>query len=154
MTTIAFKDSIIACDSAVSVDEQITTSIKKKYFKKGVWTYGVAGDLSAFSILMGRLNDLGTFGHLSKAKPLDKLTYQVIAISDNGVISHYHSTSKFEGTEEKYYAIGSGGQLAYDAMKNGASAVDAVRYAACEDDFTGLSIIWLDIKTGETGVAE
>lgn len=138
MTTIVWRDGVLAADSQVT--QQLSEhgggfrngSVQKIHRHRG-FLYGCCGDL----LMMERFRDWFHAG-LKEFCPLDECSEAMIVCPDgrvlvyNGVLPH-----RIDGP---YYAIGSGRQFALGALALGASAVEAVEAAAVHDAYTGLPV--------------
>lgn len=144
MTTIAYRDGIIAADSRATYTSEAggarIVACRKLYRKtigKGRRQHdviiGTAGE-SAPGLLF-----VEWFG--SGKEPPTKLIdgdadFEVLVVTKKGI----YTADKYctlEEIEEPYYAIGSGSKAAFAAMDCGKSAKEAVRIAAKRDPYTG-----------------
>ena len=133
MTTIAYKDGIIACDSRTTANSMIVTdNAQKRFIIEGV-TFFIAGAPSDYS----RFFDL-YFGRSTDAKNVDAVSFVVYS----GVVYKAAVCPEVGFWKECLradlaYAIGSGTQYALAAMDMGATAAQAVRQAMKRDVYTG-----------------
>lgn len=148
MTTIAYRDGIIAADSRVTVHTEaggarkhLCTKLYRKRITEGRKTFdvviGTAGE--SFSALVF----LDWYG---SGKPMpDALRdlggdFTCLILRPDGL---YEADvyCRPEKIIEDFYAIGSGSKEAMTAMRCGKSAVEAVRLAAMSDPYTGGRIV-------------
>lgn len=155
MTTIAYKDEILAYDSRLTKGDTIlddnfdkSVSIKDNNF----FYTGSPYDLDHL------IN-----GFLNKTRVLEddhQINSEAIVIdSDSNIwncsFDEENAFWRFKLDPKKILAIGSGMAYALTAMDCGKSAVEAVKYAAKRDIFTGGSIrsyniyTFLSYKTGD-----
>jgi ATP-dependent protease HslVU (ClpYQ) peptidase subunit len=149
MTTIAYKDGVLACDSAWSEDSRIVGSITKiTRFETGV-LYGSAGhgdDRALVSLLrlvrtpddLPSVNDLWDIHQEITALVVfpDKQVYMVFTGTDD--------CGAFPLTPPA--AIGSGKWIALGAMDAGKGAVEAVKIACNRDCHSRLPVHSLCVK--------
>lgn len=140
MTTIAYKDGVIAYDSRVTDGDTIISNSREKKIK-------VNGVLFIFSGIFG---DIEQMVHLYFSKEYVKpLGCNAIVYDSDGL--------KLIGTDEEQYfentipfneysALGSGSPYAYGAMDAGATAKQAVQIAAQRDVYTGGKIRTVKIR--------
>ena len=132
MTTIAYKDGIIAYDSrATAGDFIIDDDFDKKLEYEGA-TFFLAGSLTDFAKFAE------CFVHEYKVPKNTNCVALVIydgalwkaAVDADGMWKHKIEVSK-------HYAIGNGDQIAVAAMDLGQSAEDAIKAASARDTKTG-----------------
>lgn len=153
MTTIAFKDGIMATDNRIGdgAGGQLSFAGNGKYFQKHGWTVGVAGDIRDHSIGLSILTENG----IDKTNPSFNSTtseVQYLCVRPDGSVEY---VSKSEHSTHHIIdgglSIGSGSEFASAAMDQGKSAIEAVQYAASRDPGTGGAVHWINVKTGESG---
>ena len=135
MTTIAYKDFILACDSQVTYGNQ-----KAKGSYKAIVTddkvYAITGSVTRG---LRFIEDL-----VSHTKPEErtKLKDTVVIEFDKktGIMQSWESRHIALPLEQKFWADGSGGLIAMGAMEVGASAEEAVRAASKHDCYTGYRV--------------
>lgn len=132
MTTIAYKDGIVAADSqATDSDGIITDHDYNKMWQRDGIKFWCAGDIDT----IGKLIELWPEGKFDTKDEVDAL------VLDGNILY----TAGFEGGQvwknlmnpERTYAIGSGAHLAYGAMDAGLSAREAVKIAIGRDTNSG-----------------
>jgi len=150
MTTIAYKDGIIAYDSQQTAGDTITNNDAHK----GVWIEGV------FFVFSGAVSDFPRFveTYFGRASGLKHVDCSAL-IFDNGKLyrsGHDNESGIWKQEMDRTVpaAIGSGWHFAYAAMDCGLSAVDAVRAAAKRDAGTGGAVRYFDIETKNIVTAE
>lgn len=135
MTTIAYRDGVIAYDSRISEGDLIISDNYLKYYTNNDYRVFFAGDLILASLLTDILNEKISVPDSGELEAIvwtgDKLLwvgfedgcfYQIPMLMTN------------------YFAIGSGKAHAFTAMDMGADAITAVNMAAKRDKNTGGSI--------------
>ena len=129
MTTIAFRDGILAADSR-ETDESITlNNTCKKVFKlKDGSLFGGAGKAEDVSRLESALKKGFSLPTLDEVSGL--------LIDTKGRIWLYEGNI-WQRVKSKYYAIGSGNAFALAAMDAGATAIEAVRIGIKRDPYSG-----------------
>lgn len=140
MTTIAYKDGVIAYDGRITRSNQITYDDFDKCLERDGVHFICSGALADFEGLMNAY-----FG--GKAPNCSA----VALIVTDGIVWHAamdESTGfwKAQLTKDQPYAIGSGADHAFTAMDMGASAYQAVEMAMKRDSCTGGKIRTLAVK--------
>lgn len=133
MTTIAWKDGILAADKQVTWGNQ-KSRMSYKVIVGEASVYAITGDLSRGLRFVADLES----GSEKRTK-----------LKDTTVIEFDKKTGKIKSWEDrhvalpievKFWADGSGGQFAMGAMEVGATAEEAVKAAAKHDSFTGMGV--------------
>lgn len=146
MTTIAFKDGVMASDSrGVSVAIGITASCKKIYTilvgkRKKPHLVGFAGDASSSMMFLEWFrtrDDLRTriLTHCGGDRGFHALIWDGKRLFDADELC------MVEEVNDEYYAVGSGACHAITALDCGKSAVEAVRMAMKRDMNTGGRVV-------------
>jgi len=135
MTTIAYKDGIIACDS------QCTKANLKKYdFNKIKKIKGIIfvfyGEVPYFDelaqIFFGNLKPQRWHKEVG-AVVINKGVKEICTF----VVSEYKTGLIEEWDIKSHYSVGSGSELAIGAMDAGATAIEAVKIATERDIYSG-----------------
>lgn len=141
MTTIAYKDGVIAYDSRSTMGDLISDDSTNK----------AKHDQGVFFVLTGAASDYPAFIENYHAKRMITRCGSAALVLDDGSL-YYTGGNKEDGffrhhiTTDKVFAIGSGQDHAFTAMDMGATAVEAVRMAAKRDAGTGGRIRSYKIK--------
>ena len=133
MTTIAYKQGIVACDKQAT-DGCTVTGGSFKMVKGEASTYVITGTLTR-GVRFTNWLEGGQEGKAPKLK--DTIVFEM----DN-------TTGKAQVWEDKvplpiedtYWAHGSGGEVALGAMYMGASVEEAIRAATKHDTYTGKGV--------------
>ena len=148
MTTIAYKNGLMAADSACSDEEQILSNRAQKIYRlKSGGLLGHAGDADNRQ-LIDLLDDVKTPKGLPSRPDIIKtfLNFSAILVLPKGKVYHVFLDAPHEESangrwdgglyeiSDGYFAVGSGAVSALSAMDAGASARDAV-LIACKRDF-------------------
>lgn len=145
MTTIAYKDGVIAFDSRITNSDIVINDNAKKYYMKGGKTFFYSGAESDIDRLInGYLNGLIKLEHGVDGNAM------VIDISG---LYYVGVTEDFELWRspvdvESPFAIGSGRDFALAFMDSGMSAVDAVKMTSKRDIYTGGAIRSYELQSG------
>jgi hypothetical protein len=136
MTTIAFKDSFVAADTALSLSsERRYSSVQKLIWRDDIlFAYGG----------VWALHDAWIKWYLNGADPAsyptckdqDEGCSQFLVFRD-GAVYDFSSNRPYPQTVIGPYAIGTGREYALGAMAHGASAGEAVKAAMVWDVYTG-----------------
>lgn len=141
MTTIAYKDGVLASDTlAVYGGNARESSAAQKIMRgRDGSLYAVTGDFGVVHAYASKL----ARGEIPD--PLPKDCGRVIHVAKSGKITVHESGGKYPlGT--KVFAYGSGSDAARGAMLMGATSARAVRVASKIDVFTGGNIRTLKLK--------
>lgn len=159
MTTIAFKNGVLAADRMISSNSALIGSVQKLY---------TIGD--AFVGCAGSNNCIKLFFDWLRAEPGtpkpqmpkdDDDTISAIVFTPHtqkGAVDYYWSTKEGSLIHDvitcDYFAIGSGKQFAMGAMAAGATAEEAVRAACKHDPWSGggIDIIVFDKPLTESEI--
>ena len=137
MTTIAYKDGILAFDSRITGGSTIHGWMTKGITTKThiVAAAGAAQDIQAFFDWFeagGLQADKTKFGLVDR-----EVDIVALAVDKKGKVTIYEDRVYPTQIDSLFYAAGSGGDVALGALGAGASAVEAVRIAAKFDSATG-----------------
>lgn len=134
MTTIAYKDGVIAYDSRCAAGSTILDDDFDKHVESDGVHYFFSGRACDTDALI-----LAYKGELGKSDD-DFSAWAFVFDSGKLYLSGFDSDGLFKSTPnnlDRVYAIGSGEDHALTAMDMGASAVEAVEMAAKRDTNTG-----------------
>lgn len=166
MTTIAYRDGIMASDGKITSGDRIDWLDLKKVRKINNCLIGGAGRLRsvfAFFDWFERWSDAqvvqGQAPHVDVFIPegIDDEDFYGLVVFSDGTIFHYEGGKySYEIPGEKYTSIGSGSYYALAALDAGVSAEEAVKIASGRDVFTGGQIFveQLDIEPEDITLEE
>ncbi|MGE1612305.1 proteasome subunit beta [Pseudomonas monteilii] len=132
MTTIAYKDGVIAYDSQITRGDVITYDDYEKCIEQGGVKFFCSGAVPDFQRLVDAYFGAKPDGNIdATALVLDGESLMMVAVDD--------ATGLWKSPVllDRPYAIGSGTPYAFAAMDMGASAEKAVEMAARRDTSTG-----------------
>lgn len=135
MTTIAYKNGIMACDGrATNQHGHIVDSGSQKIIRlKNGDLLGAAGDAAD-------LHKLASFWNSTDSDErfpyIDATTAAILVSRKSGLITYMNSSGP-SSLDTDYHSIGSGSAFALSAMDLGKSAIEAVRFATTRDIFSG-----------------
>lgn len=137
MTTIAFRNGIVASDSSAENNGWVAGHSVAKMRRGAIGdVYAVTGNLAeSWSAI--DLIDKGESPKLSE-------DCRVVRFHPNGSITVYEGVGSFP-VECEYTAFGSGSPVALAAMMMGASAQRAVEIAISLDPYTGGSVVTMSV---------
>ena len=134
MTTIAWKDGVLAADTRVTIGDVIDPSEHKKVFRlKNGALIGLSGDAG---VMMRVLKQLRRDPDDFESIDVHKAELNAIYVSADGKVFERDSNGWTRITA-KYAATGSGYVPALVAMRMGASAREAIKIAMEFDKNTG-----------------
>lgn len=133
MTTIAYKDGIIAYDGFATSGNEITENDFDKMFVVDDAIFFMAGTISDFDNFFAvfLLGEKPTKYNECSAFVLYDKTLYIAAITE--VYGFWRRKLNLK----KHYAIGSGQQFALSALDLGKTAKEAVQFAGTRDIYTG-----------------
>lgn len=147
VTTIAYRDGILAADSRLTVDYG---SGARKHLCKKLFRKTVTEGKRTFDVIIATAGESspGMVFHdwYGSGKPVPDLflhlggDFTCLVLRPDGLFE-FDVYCRPERIEEEFYAVGSGAMAALAAMHCGKSALDAVRIAARLDPYTGGRII-------------
>lgn len=144
MTTVAYRDGILAADSRVTVKDVIDSDNDKKIYRlRDGSVYGMSGDYVGGLKLLSHLKFAVKQKHLVLPTPQVK-GVKAILISPEKVL-WYFEQGLWEKLKHPYYAVGSGGKFATAAMDAGADAITAVKIGIKRDVYSGGRVRWLEV---------
>lgn len=132
MTTIAYKDGVIAYDSQITRGDVITYDDYEKCIEQAGVKFFCCGTVSDYQRLVDAYFGAKPDGNIdATALVLDGDSLMMVAVDD--------ATGLWKSPvmRDRPYAIGSGTPYAFAAMDMGASAEKAVEMAARRDTSTG-----------------
>lgn len=147
MTTIAYRDGILAADSRLTVDHG---SGARKHFCKKLFRKTITEGKKKFDVIIATAGESSPgmvfVDWYGSGKPVPDLFLHIggdflcLVLRPDGLFE-YDVYCRGEEIHEDFYAIGSGSMAALAAMHCGKSALDAVRIAARIDTYTGGRIV-------------
>lgn len=137
MTTIAFRDGVLAADSLVTCNGLRDSTAVKIHRVKGVLLGG-----SGASAIYQKFRDW-VVGGMKGQCPIEGHDFNGLLVSPFGVIGFNTSGPVF--VNAPFYALGSGYQIAMGAMEMGATAEEAVAAAIKWDISSGGEVVTLSL---------
>lgn len=136
MSIVAYRNGIIACDTAMTSSSGLFIGHKTKINRIDNWLLGATGDLAAIDILL-RADLL-----IRELKDIDShyTAFRICADTPNEVTMFTPDAKGIGATitlENNYFAIGHGSYLAMGAMAQGATAQEAVDIAIKHSVYCG-----------------
>lgn len=163
MTTVAYKDGVMACDSRCSDYGRHLTKCQKIFRLKSGALLGVCGDVDVRD-LIELLDNVRHADDIPTREDLAELRHEgdYILVLPNGDIwsicidiQDYEHTDEWKASavliQEDFASIGSGSHLAIGAMEFGASAKEAVECAAKWDLYSAPPIQTMKLVEKEKG---
>ena len=137
MTTVAYKDGVLACDKQ-GTDCNVATGADYKAIIAGNTVYVITGTLTRGLRFIGWLTN-GSEGKPPKLK--DTLVIEFDKIT--GMCKLHESAHVALPVTDRIMAKGSGGDIALGAMHAGATPREAVKIATKLDIYTGIGVqVW------------
>jgi 20S proteasome alpha/beta subunit len=142
MTTIAYKDGVLAADRRVTKGDQIVQYKHRKAYKNVEgWLYAGSGTVSDLK----RFEAWAETDDGSKTPP--KGDYEGLMVSPEGRVWAVEGGVMWRMTGAKFMAIGSGGPVALGALHAGADAVQAVKIAQLVDSSSGGGVDYVTLNS-------
>lgn len=150
MTTIAYRDGVLASDSRATYDDWTQSRCIKIYRAKskvdpvkGDVLVGTAGHSSASLLFLDWL-EVGGEPRLHDRGVNEMTEFECLIVHKSGIWVG-DRLCRLEKLEEDFWAAGSGRQAALSAMHCGKSAIDAVRMACRIDSFSGGRVVHMTL---------
>lgn len=157
MTTIAYRNGVIAADSRVTVssdaggDRNFHT---KKLFRTYVDIKGTqsevilatAGESAPGSLFVEQWSTGKSLTEIRDLFTYSEADFTILVVTENGLFE-VDKWCILEPVYEEFYAIGSGSKLAMGAMEAGVSAQKAVEIACRRDPYTALPVVTMRLKS-------
>lgn len=147
MTTIAYRDGVLAADSRLTVDNG---SGARVHFCRKLFRKRITEGKKTFDVVIATAGEAssGMVFHdwYGSGKPIPDVflhlggDFTCLVLRPDGLFE-YDVYCRAEKIEEDIYAVGSGAMAALAAMHCGKSALEAVRIAARIDLYTGGRIV-------------
>lgn len=157
MTTIAYRDGVLAADSRLTVDHG---SGARVHFCRKLFRKKITEGKKTFDVIIATAGEAssGMVFHdwYGSGKPIPELflhlggDFTCLVLRPDGLFE-FDVYCRPEKIEEDIYAIGSGAMAALAAMHCGKSALEAVRIAARIDLYTGGRIVSESLAPSESG---
>lgn len=156
MTTIAYRNGVIAADSRVTVSSEAGGDRNfhtKKLFRARVDIKGVqsevilatAGESAPGSLFVEQWSTGKSLTEIRDLFTYSEADFTVLVVTEHGLFE-VDKWCVLEPVYEVFYAIGSGSKLAMGAMEAGASAQKAVEIACRRDPYTALPVVTMRLK--------
>jgi ATP-dependent protease HslVU (ClpYQ) peptidase subunit len=140
MTTIAYRDGVLASDSLVTLGNTKVHGRYQKIRRLGGYLIGTAGSVAACQ------NFIDWVKAGDDEDPPPKGEYSALVIDPKGRVREMENGNVLPVPRgARFFAIGSGAPYALAAMYAGATATEAVKIAAKIDTSTGLPVKTLKI---------
>lgn len=157
MTTIAFRDGVLAADSRETSgceDSGQLAATCVKMFRVGPFVVALQGDTTPGIAWLNWFTGMYGIFKLKHVPALDQVQPDLVAqflereadftavvLHPDGALFIYDEWGIPQRITAPYYAVGSGAKVAYGAMHNGATAEDAVAAACVHDPYTSGPIL-------------
>lgn len=130
MTTIAFRDGLLAADGRMTYGDTIFTDKTRKIHRLSDGAlFALCGDVSYVQPMLDALED----DEVDLPEVADGSSFTAVIVEKDGKVRIYEGRGGYIALDAPYYAFGSGEEYAIGAMDMGASAEEAVRVACGRD---------------------
>jgi ATP-dependent protease HslVU (ClpYQ) peptidase subunit len=157
VTTIAYRNGIVAADSRVTTDSEAGGSRAfkcVKLFRKEVRINGItvpvilaaAGEAFSGELFVEKFNGESVDDVTRDNFIMGDADFTVLIITELNEIFEVDKWCHMVPVDEEFYAIGSGAKAALGAMHMGASAKRAVEIACKIDPFTAEPVVTMSLK--------
>lgn len=142
MTTVVYRDGVMAGDQRVTAGSTRDSSTRKVYRRKDGCVLGGCGAAS----IVQRFVSWFLAGEKGPAPSLgDKDDDAQILVVRSPDVVEFYDRFGWHPISGKFFAIGSGSDVAFGALEMGASARKAVAIAARRDVNTGDGVAWVKL---------
>lgn len=131
MTTIAYRNGVMAADSGAWLGDMAYNGVRKMAKGKSGWLYGCAGNASEIRDFLVWV-DKGEAGDMPKPEAVDRVEAEsafIVLAAKRGKPLRLYSAFGYEEMEMPYMSIGSGKEVAMGALYAGATAHQAIEAA-------------------------
>jgi ATP-dependent protease HslVU (ClpYQ) peptidase subunit len=156
VTTIVYRDGILAADTQVTRTNGIIDGNSHKIFRLGCGgVIGLAGRLSLFSTIKDIVKAKGEGFEIAQEDADRYIQHnkdeniEALIISKDGKIFNLENDMSIFAIDCDYAAIGTGALIALGALSVGASAIQAIDAAKRHDAFTGGYTEVFNLSDGE-----
>lgn len=143
MTTIAYRDGVIAADSLISMGDVRAGSVVKIVRVPGGGLAGAAGELGG----MYRFLEWAHYGGEETTADFAGCEIDGFLVRPDGTLLVTDSLGGVSPIKAPFHAVGSGRELALGAMAAGADAVEAVKIAVRFDTRSGGPVKKIALRT-------
>lgn len=144
MTTVAYRDGVLASDGRVTIKDVVDSDNDRKIFRLSDGSvFGMAGEYIGGLKLLALMKQQAKKPAPKLPSPTLKGTKALFITPENTL--WYFEVDFWEKLKHPYYAIGSGGKFALAAMDAGADAKAAVRIGMKRDVYSGGKLRWLEV---------
>lgn len=127
MTTIAYRDGILAADGRTTYGDTIFSDQSRKIHRLSDGAlFALCGDVAYVQPMLDALED-------DEAELPQGEGFTAVIVEKDGKVRLYEGKGGYIALDASYYAFGSGEEYAIGAMDMGASAEEAVRVACGRD---------------------
>ncbi|MRX32818.1 hypothetical protein [Aminobacter sp. MDW-2] len=144
MTTIAYRDGVMAADSQVTGGDMARGEAQKVGRTKKGWLVGISGASGMLDEVIAWL-DAGAVRADYPKVSAERPVWGLVAVSDKRV-AVLSPEGVMQWANAAFHAQGSGNEIAMGAMAMGASAEQAVRIVSEFDVYTGGRITKLSLS--------
>lgn len=139
MTTVAFRDGVMAADTMITNGNQKQHGVQKIY-RIGSWVVGFAGDFGDIPVLCEWLEKQAECRSVPDWGQPDEFPEDIdtdVLIACAAGLFELDSKGRVIPVPVTFTAIGSGAKYAIGAMAYGASATKAIQIAMDNDTYSG-----------------
>ncbi|TFZ81621.1 hypothetical protein [Candidatus Macondimonas diazotrophica] len=145
MSTLAYRDGVLACDMQVTGENQTGARTVLKVRRVDEMLFGGTGcpwQVFQYFEWISRGMPEDEIPIMAKIDPDDTYMSEFLWIDQNGVAWHSSNVHlpHFYPSNVEYWASGSGSSFALGAMAAGSDAITAIQMAAKHDIYTGARI--------------
>ncbi len=143
MTTIAYRDGIMAADTQVTMEE--ITSYGHKLHMIGKECIAVAGNCDSEVYFL----EWYSAGQKKEDWPVEKMKFEAMVVDQWGDVFYYNKTRARMSITHPFWSIGVGSKLAQGFMFQGMTALQAVRAVGEIEINTNEVVDWYSRSTGK-----
>ena len=144
MTTMVYRDGILASDTSIHQGGCFLGETEEKIFEHNGSLFGVTGALKGIVVLKKWLAAERSMEEVSNFKDEN---FEIIEIDPEGHVFFMHDDFLPAPINAEFHALGSGYKIAVGALDVGATAVGAVETCIKRDCYTAGKVISLKHRT-------
>ncbi len=156
MSTIAYKDGIMACEGQVTLNEMAVMYDFEKIFVEDLTdnshvVIGLTGVPSDLPMVISNVRNL-LAGKEAEYAPECRAVVVVVTSDEKSKTenAYIYENSGLLPMKQNFMAVGSGDVFAMSAMHNGKTAIEAVKTACFFDVYSGGNLKKVEVSTKKT----
>lgn len=150
MTTIAYKEGVLASDSQSTLGDVIYENDCQKIFEN-VGPFEAIAVAGSYQDAVDVLKVISAYTDIDQIRNIDfkqaDIKANFLAVTHERELWYYAGDKSWQMRPDIPFSIGSGGDFAWGAMLHGATAIEAVKIASQLDVGTNAVVQYIDLNT-------